>query len=49
MKEVLKKAELVITLNSTVGIEALLYGKPVLTLGDAFYNIKGNNIYLAGL
>lgn len=41
MKEVLKKAELVITLNSTVGIEALLYGKPVLTLGDAFYNIKG--------
>ena len=31
----------VITLNSTVGVESLLLGKPVVTLGNAFYNIKG--------
>ncbi len=29
----------VITLNSTVGIESILLGKPVITLGDACYNI----------
>ncbi len=32
---------LVVTLNSTVGLEALLLGKPVLTLGQAFFNIAG--------
>ena len=31
----------VITLNSTVGIESLLLGKSVITLGNAFYNIEG--------
>ncbi|MFW6016587.1 MAG: hypothetical protein ACOCRK_09120 [bacterium] len=36
----LKKANAVITINSTVGIEALLHYKPVITLGNAFYNIK---------
>jgi capsular polysaccharide export protein len=25
--------------NSTVGLEALLVGKPLITLGDALYNI----------
>ena len=30
-----------ITINSTVGIESLLYYKPVITLGNAFYNIDG--------
>ena len=30
-----------VTLNSTVGIEALLFGKPVITLADACYNIDG--------
>lgn len=34
-------AEAVITVNSTVGIEALLSFKPVVTLGDAFFNIDG--------
>ena len=29
------------TINSTVGIESLLLGCPVLTLGNAFYNIAG--------
>ncbi|KEQ18308.1 capsular polysaccharide export protein, LipB/KpsS family [Endozoicomonas numazuensis] len=30
-----------VTINSTVGIEALIYGKKVITIGDAFYNIDG--------
>ncbi|MFW6389829.1 MAG: hypothetical protein ACOCZT_01815, partial [Halanaerobiales bacterium] len=34
-------SELVITLNSSVGIESLLQYKPVITLGKANYNIKG--------
>ncbi|AJD46877.1 capsule polysaccharide biosynthesis [Isoalcanivorax pacificus W11-5] len=37
----IEHAALVITINSTVGIEALLLGRPVLTLGNAFYNIDG--------
>ncbi len=34
-------AALVVTVNSTVGLEALLQHKPVITLGDTFYNING--------
>ncbi len=34
-------AEAVITINSTVGIEALQLNKKVIVLGDAFYNIDG--------
>lgn len=40
-RELIAKAQAVITVNSTVGIEALLYLKPVVTLGDAFYNVPG--------
>jgi len=39
--EFIKNSKLVITINSTVGIEALREGKPVITLGDTFYNIDG--------
>lgn len=35
--DVLKYARLVITINSTVGLEALIYDKELLTLGRAFY------------
>ena len=34
-------SQAVITINSTVGLEALTYYKPVLTLGDNFYNVPG--------
>ena len=34
---VLGKAEAIVTVNSKSGAEALLLGKPVLALGDAFY------------
>lgn len=40
-EDLIKGSSGVITLNSTVGIEALLYHKPVISLGDAFYNIPG--------
>jgi capsular polysaccharide export protein len=37
--ELIKSASLVITINSTVGVEALIFGKPVVTLGNNFYNV----------
>lgn len=40
-QELICNAELIITINSTVAIEALTYGKKVISLGDAFYNIPG--------
>tara|TARA_Y100000590_G_scaffold470400_1_gene664564 strand:+ start:29531 stop:30664 length:1134 start_codon:yes stop_codon:yes gene_type:complete len=39
--ELIKNARCVVTLNSTVGIEGLLFNKPVITLADACYNIEG--------
>lgn len=38
--ELINYANAVITINSTVGIEALLLGKKVCTLGQAFYDIE---------
>lgn len=35
--EVLRRADAVVTVNSKSGAEALLLGRPVLVLGDAFY------------
>ena len=35
--DLIKAADRVITINSTVGMEALLYHKPVEILGRAFY------------
>lgn len=40
-QELIENAQAVITINSTVGIESLLLGKKVMTLGDACYNIEG--------
>ena len=37
----IEKSAAVITVNSTVGIEAMLYRKPVITLGNAFYAVPG--------
>ncbi|MEA3353645.1 MAG: hypothetical protein U9Q33_07510 [Campylobacterota bacterium] len=39
-QELIQKSSAVITINSTVGIESLLFHKKVIVLGDAFYNIK---------
>ena len=40
-QELIEKAQAVVTINSTVGIESLLLGKKVIVLGNAFYNIEG--------
>lgn len=39
--ELIQRAEAVAVISSTVGLEALLYGKPVLTLGQPFYSGYG--------
>lgn len=39
--ELIKHAQGVLTINSSVGIESLLSHKPVITLGNAFYNVPG--------
>ena len=41
MENILKKATVVITINSGVGVEALAQQKQVITLGEAFYNTPG--------
>lgn len=40
-QELIQKCSAVITVNSTVGIEALLQVKPVVSLGEAFYAVPG--------
>lgn len=39
--DLIRYARVVVTLNSTVGIESLVLGTPVITLGNACYNIDG--------
>jgi len=41
LAQALGRAQAVITINSTVGVEALALHKPVVLLGDAFYGIDG--------
>ena len=46
--DLIQNARAVITLNSTVGIEALLFDKPVITLGRACYNVEGLVLHAEG-
>jgi hypothetical protein len=39
--ELMRRADAIAVISSTVGLEALLYGKPVLTLGQPFYSGYG--------
>lgn len=41
VKELLEHCQAVITINSTVGFEGLIYHKPVITLGRNFYTVPG--------
>jgi len=43
-QELIQKSEAVITINSSVGVESLLYHKKVFVLGKAFYKIDGITI-----
>lgn len=38
---VIKSARAVLTINSTVGLHALLSAKPLIVLGEAFYSVDG--------
>ncbi|MEL6203148.1 MAG: nitrogen fixation protein FixF [Pseudomonadota bacterium] len=40
-RDLLDKSDAVVTVNSTVGLEALVLGKKVITLGNAHYAIDG--------
>jgi capsular polysaccharide export protein len=40
-QELIEKCAAVVTVNSTVGIEAMLRFKPIITLGKAFYAVPG--------
>ena len=40
-QELIEKSQGIITINSSIGIESLLFNKKVITLGKAFYNIEG--------
>ena len=39
--ELIQRAEAIAVISSTVGLEALLYGRPVLTVGQPFYSGYG--------
>jgi Capsule polysaccharide biosynthesis protein len=39
--ELMKSSEAIMVISSTVGLEALMYGQPVLTLGQPFYSGYG--------
>jgi hypothetical protein len=43
--ELIKKAKLVATINGTTGWEAVLFKKPVITFGNAFYNSLSTVMY----
>ena len=45
--ELIRRSEAVAVISSTVGLEALLYEKPVLTLGEPFYAGYGITLDLA--
>ena len=40
-QELITKAKAVITINSTIGLESLLFNKKVITVGNSFLNIDG--------
>jgi len=40
-QELIEKSNAILTINSTVGIESLLFKKKVVVLGQAFYSING--------
>ncbi|MDR2342510.1 MAG: hypothetical protein LBD84_05690 [Campylobacteraceae bacterium] len=41
LQEWLKWSDIVVTINSTVGLEAIIAGKPVITMGDSIYSSAG--------
>lgn len=48
-RELINKVNCAITMNSTVGVEAILAGKPVLTVGKPYYSISRLHINVSKL
>jgi len=42
-KDCIKNSDIVITINSSIGLQAMMWGKPVLILGEAFYQFDEIN------
>lgn len=40
-QELIENSQAIITINSTVGIEGMIYGKKIITIGNAFYSGYG--------
>jgi hypothetical protein len=47
--ELIKRSKAVIVITSTVGLEGLIYEKPVIVLGDTFYNISDLTYQIKGI
>ena len=47
--DIIKKAKAIFTINSNVGYEALMYGKPVVTFGRSFYRGEGLTLDISSL
>lgn len=43
-QELIENSQAVVTINSTVGVEALCFSKKVIVLGEAYFSIKGLTI-----
>ncbi len=41
IRDLLKTAQALITVNSSVAIEGMFYDLPIVTMGHAFYNVRG--------
>lgn len=46
-RSLIQQSKGVITITSTVGMEAMLFGKPAITLGDVFYNFVDKLVWRA--
>ncbi len=47
--ELLKECRALVVINSTLGIEAMIKGHPVITLGHPFYDLSGNTLPCSSL
>lgn len=44
-RELIKRSQGVVTITGTAGMEAMLFGKPVITYGDVFYNVAERLVF----
>jgi len=49
IEKLIEKSSLVITINSSVGVKSLMHHKPLIALGNSFYNIDGVTYHVKDL